>query len=83
VGLIVLCSLFVVMFKSFYNFSKCHPELVSGSAILLLTFFLFALWLSMFSKEFSNQSLLWIGLAFYGMGREALGTQRTEIKMEE
>jgi hypothetical protein len=58
------------MFKSSYRFSKCHPELVSGSAILLLTFFLFALWLSMLSKDFTNQSLLWIGLAFYGLKRD-------------
>jgi O-antigen ligase len=70
VGLLVLCSLFVVMFKSSYRFSKCHPELVSGSAIVLLTFFLFAIWLSMFSKEFSNQTVLWIGLAFYGLKRD-------------
>jgi hypothetical protein len=55
-------SLFVVMFKSSYRFSKCHPELVSGSAIVVLTFLLFAIWLSMFSKEFSNQSL------FFGLG---------------
>jgi hypothetical protein len=55
------------MFKSSYHFSKCHPELVSGSAIVLLTFFLFAIWLSLFSKEFSNQTVLWIGLAFYGL----------------
>jgi len=70
VGLLVLCSLFVVIFKFSYRFSKCHPELVSGSAILLLTFFLFALWLSMFSKEFSNQTVLWIGLAFVGLKRD-------------
>jgi hypothetical protein len=73
VGLLVLCSLFVVIFKSSYRFSKCHPEpalpagrLVSGSAIVVLTFFLFSLFLALFSKEFSNQSLLWIGLAFVG-----------------
>jgi len=58
VGLLVLCSLFVVMFKSSYRFSK-----------FTFYFLLFSLFLSMFSKEFSNQSLFWVGLAFYGMKR--------------
>jgi len=70
VGLIVLCSLFVIMFKSSYRYSKYHPELVSVSGVLLLTFFLFALWLALFSKEFSNQTMLWIGLAFYGVQKD-------------
>ena len=32
----------------------------------ILIFFLFALWLAMFSKDIPSQSILWIGLAFYG-----------------
>jgi len=41
-------------------------------------FFLFALWLAMFSKDIPTQSLLWIGLAFVGIGKERLRTQDTE-----
>ena len=39
-------------------------------SIEVFIFFLFALWLAMFSKDISSQSLLWIGLAFVGVGRE-------------
>jgi len=67
VGLLVLCSLFVVIFKSSYRFSK-----------FTFYFLLFTLFLSMFSKEFSNQSLLWVGLAFVGMGRERFRTEDIE-----
>jgi len=49
-----------IIFKSVYRFSKCHPEFISGSAFFFL---LFALFLAMFSKELSNQGLLWIFLA--------------------
>ena len=41
-------------------------------------FFIFALWLAMFSKDIPTQSLLWIGLAFVGVGREGFRTQETE-----
>ncbi len=60
VGLGVLCIVLFVIFKSVYRFSKCHPEFISGSAFFFL---LFALFLAMFSKELSNQGLLWIFLA--------------------
>ena len=59
VGLLVLCSLFVVMFKSSYRFSK-----------FTFYFLIFTLFLSLFSKEFSNQTFLWIGLAFYGVEKD-------------
>jgi len=59
VGLLVLCSLFVVMFKSSYRFSK-----------FTFYFLLFTLFLSMFSKEFSNQTMLWIGMEFFGLKRD-------------
>jgi len=38
---------------------------VEGGVVGL--FVLCALLLAMFSKELSNQALLWIGLAFYGI----------------
>jgi len=78
VGLLVLGSLLVVMFNNIFNFERTiNTSNVSHFTFhfVLLTFFLFALWLALFSKEFSNQSLLWIGLAFVGMGREALRFQ--------
>ena len=56
VGLLVLSSLFVVMFKSSYRFSK-----------FTFYFLLFTLFLSMFSKEFSNQTMLWICIVFSAM----------------
>ncbi|MEE9448587.1 MAG: O-antigen ligase family protein [Ignavibacteriaceae bacterium] len=59
VGLLVLCALCFIMFKSSYRFSPSS-----------FIFLLFALFLAMFSKELSNQSLLWIGLAFYGVKRD-------------
>jgi len=70
VGLLVLGSLFVVMFKNIFHFGRIvNASHISRLKFHLfpLTFFLFALWLALFSKEFSNQSLLWIGLAFYGL----------------
>jgi len=72
IGLLILILLIYIILLRVW---KIYPGII--------LFFLFALWLAMFSKEFSNQSLLWIGLVFYGMGREASGIQRTEIKMEE
>ena len=59
VGLLVLCSLFVVIFQSSYRISK-----------FTFYFLLFTLFLSMFSKEFSNQTMLWIGLAFFGVEKD-------------
>ncbi len=59
VGLLILCSLFVVMFKSSYRFSK-----------FTFYFLLFTLFLSLFSKEFSNQTMLWIGLSFFGVEKD-------------
>ena len=56
IGLLVLCVLFLVLFRSTYRYS-----------ILSFTFLLFAFWLAMFSKELSNQSLLWLFLAFAGI----------------
>jgi len=46
-------------------------------------FFLFALWLAMFSKDISTQSLLWIGLAFVGVGRGGFRTQEAEVLINE
>jgi len=42
-------------------------------------FFLLALWLAMFSKDIPTQSLLWIGLAFYGFEKD----ERINIEMFE
>jgi len=47
-------------------------------SIEVFIFFLFALWLAMFSKDISSQSLLWIGLAFVGVGRKGFRTQEKE-----
>jgi O-antigen ligase len=55
-GLLVLCALLFVIFKSSYRFS-----------FYTFIFLLFTLFLAMFSKDISNQSLLWIGLAFIGL----------------
>jgi len=55
IGLLVLCSLFVVIFRSIYRF---------WSRFLLLTFFIFALFLAMFSKDISTQPLIWMFLVF-------------------
>jgi hypothetical protein len=56
VGLLVLCALFVVIFKSVYRYS-----------FYTLIFLLFSLFLTLFSKELSNQALLWVFIAFVGM----------------
>jgi len=56
VGIIVLCSVFFVMFIYSYRYSS-----------LSFVFLLFSLFLAMFSKELSNQSLLWLFLAFAGI----------------
>lgn len=56
IGLLVLCALCFVILKSSYRFSP-----------LFFVFLLFTLFLAMFSKELSNQSLLWIFLAFTGI----------------
>lgn len=53
VGLGVLCLVLFVMSINSYRFSP-----------LSFVFLLFSLFLAMFSKEISNQSLLWIFLAF-------------------
>jgi O-antigen ligase len=59
-GLLILCALFLVIFKYTYSYS-----------MLTFTFLLFAFWLAMFSKELSNQSLLWLFLAFTGINLKA------------
>ncbi len=56
IGLLVLGALFVVIFKSVYRYS-----------LLFFIFLLFSLFLTLFSKELSNQALLWIFIAFIGM----------------
>jgi len=56
VGLLVLCALCFVLIKYTYRYSS-----------YTLIFLLFSLILAFFSKELSNQALLWIGLAFYGI----------------
>ena len=66
VGLLVLGSLFLVIFKSFRPVSQF---LGLTSYVLLLTFFLFTLFLAMFSKDISSQSILWIFIAFIGLRR--------------
>jgi len=56
VGLIILCSVLFVMFIYSYRLS-----------LFSFIFLLFSLFLAMFSKELSNQSLLWLFIAFTGI----------------
>ena len=55
-GVLLLLFLLYIIFSSARKVS-----------IEVFIFFLFALWLAMFSKDIPSQSLLWIGLGFYGM----------------
>lgn len=55
-GILLLLFLLYIIFSSTKKIS-----------VEVLLFFLFALWLAMFSKDIPSQSLLWIGLAFYGL----------------
>lgn len=41
-------------------------------SVEIFIFFLFALWLAMFSKDIPSQSLLWIGLGFLGLKNSRL-----------
>jgi len=73
VGLLVLCSLLAVVFKNIFHFERTvNTSHVSHLTFyfLLLTFFLFTLWLALFSKDLSSQAALWIGLAFYGFEKD-------------
>jgi len=56
IGLLIFILLIYIILSRTW---KIYPNTI--------LFFLFVLWLALFSKEFSNQSLLWIGLAFYGL----------------
>ena len=55
-GVLLLLLLFYIIFSSARKVS-----------VEVFIFFLFALWLAMFSKDIPSQSLLWIGIAFYGV----------------
>ena len=55
-GLLLLLLLLYIIFSSARKVS-----------LEVFIFFLFALWLAMFSKDIPSQSLLWIGIAFYGI----------------
>jgi O-antigen ligase len=81
IGLFILVGLLLIIFRNVYRFS--FSDLQSSSQIsatpsfspltshlFTLTFFLFTLWLAMFSKDISSQSMLWIGLAFAGFKRQ-------------
>ncbi len=73
VGLLVFCSLLAVVFKNIFHFEgTVNTSHVSHLTFyfLLLTFFLFTLWLALFSKDLSSQAVLWIGLAFYGFEKD-------------
>ncbi len=59
VGLLILILLIYIILSGAW---KIYPGII--------LFFLFALWLAMFSKELSSQMLLWIGLAFYGFEKD-------------
>jgi len=60
-GLLVLSLLLFVIFKSTYQYSS-----------YTFIFLLFSFFLTMFSKELSNQGLLWIFLAFVGIKLQSL-----------
>ena len=55
VGLIIFGWLLIIMFRSSYQYS-----------LFTFLFLLFSFFLSLFSKELSNQGLLWIGVVFIG-----------------
>lgn len=61
VGLLVLWVLLFILFKYTYRYSR-----------LAFIFLLFSFFLTMFSKELSNQGSLWIFLAFVGIKLQSL-----------
>lgn len=67
IGLFILFSLLFFLFKYSYQLSK-----------FTFIFLLFALFLSMFSKDIATQSVLWLGFVFVGLDREELRSK--EIK---
>ena len=70
---ILFCAF--LLYLIFSSAKKASPE--------VFIFFLFALWLAMFSKDIATQSLLWIGLAFVGMGRGGFRTKEAEVLINE
>lgn len=55
-GILGLIALVVLLYVIFSSAAK-HER-------LLIYFFVFSLWMSMFSKDFATQSFLWIGIGF-------------------
>lgn len=56
IGLIALLILLYIIFRYVARYNR-----------LLIYFFSFSLWMSMFSKDFATQSFLWIGIGFVSL----------------
>ena len=52
-------------------------------SLFMTIFFCFALWLALFSKSISSNTLLWLGLAFYGLDDSAVKKLKTLFKDNE
>lgn len=69
VGVFVLCLLLFVLSKYTYRYSR-----------LAFIFLVFSFFLTLFSKELSNQGLLWIGIAFIALSKwNTDNTDKTDL----